>query len=136
MPNYKRLFMEHMDREGVRYVDKDEFVVSVTYNGDNLKSIPVFVFFDKDGDPLVQFKCWSIANFKGKEAGGILACNEMNKTYRWVKFYLDDDADIVASIDAYVNEYTCGSECLSLVRRVVNITDEAYRTFARYVFAD
>lgn len=131
MADYKRLFLRHMDAKGIKYVDRDEFVVKITYTGDNLKNIPVYVFFDEDGDPMVQFKCWDIANFKDKEAKGIFACNEMNKVYRWVKFYLDKDSDVVASIDAYITETTCGEECLSLVRRVVNITDEAYPTFAR-----
>mgnify|MGYP006992087825 CR=1 FL=1 len=70
MANYKSMFMRYMDVNGIKYVDRDEFVVKVTYSGDNLKSIPVFVFFDKDGDPMVQFKCWEIANFKGKEGQG------------------------------------------------------------------
>ena len=135
MANFKQLFMEHMDKEGIKYVERDEFVVKVTYSGDNLKSIPVYVFFDEDGDPLVQLKCWEIANFKNKEGKGILACNEANKQYRWVKFYLDKDCDIVASIDAYIDASTCGSECLSLVRRVVNITDETYPIFAKALWA-
>lgn len=131
MANFKQLFMRYMDAEGIKYVDRDEFVVKVTYTGDNMKSIPVFIFFDEDGDPIVQMKCWDIANFKGKEAKGVLACNEMNKSWRWIKFHLDDDSDIVASIDAYIEPNTCGEECMRLVRRVVNITDEAYPTFAR-----
>ena len=135
MANYKSMFMRYMDVNGIKYVDRDEFVVKVTYSGDNLKSIPVFVFFDKDGDPMVQFKCWEIANFKGKEGQGIFACNEMNKEYRWVKFFLDEDADIIASVDAYIDYASCGEECMNLVRRVVNITDEAYPTFARALWA-
>ena len=135
MANYKRLFMREMDMKGIRYEDRDEFLVKVTYSGDNLQSIPVFVFFDKDGDPMVQFKCWDVANFKGKEEKGIIACNKLNNEYRWVKFSLDDDADIVVSIDAYIDEYTCGEHCIKLVNRVVNITDDAYPTFARAMWA-
>ena len=131
MANYKQLFMEYMDREGIKYVDRDTYVVRVTYTGDNLKSIPVYVFFDEDGDPMVQFKCWDIANFKDKEGKGIFTCNSINKQYRWVKFYLDDDSDVVASIDAYIDPESCGQECMSLVRRVVNISDDAYPEFAK-----
>lgn len=131
MANYKKLFMKYMDREGIKYVDRDEHVLRVTYSGDNLKTIPVYVFFDKDDDPYVQFKCWEIANFKGKEGKGIFTCNNINKEYRWVKFYLDDDADVIASADAMVDYDTCGKICMSLVRRVVNITDEAYPQFAK-----
>ena len=127
MANYKRMFMNYMDHEGIKYVDRDDFVVKVTYTGDNLKTIPVYVFFDEDGDPIVQFKCW--------EGKGIFACNEMNKEYRWVKFSLDDDSDIVASIDAYISIESCGEECMALVRRVVNITDDAYPTFAKAMWS-
>ena len=132
---YKKLFISHMEAEGIKYTDTDEFIVKVVYTGDNLKSIPVYVFFDKDNDPIVQLKCWNIGNFKDKEAKGIIACNEMNAHYRWIKFYLDKDSDIVADCDAYIDAATCGKECLSLVRRMVNITDEAYPTFARAMWA-
>lgn len=135
MASYKELFMRHMDREGVKYEDRNDFVVKVTYGGDNLKSIPIFVFFDEDGDPIVQFKCWDIANFKDKEAKGILACNEANTQYRWVKYSIDKDADVVASIDAYIDDDTCGAVCLSLVRRMVNITDDVYPIFARAIWS-
>jgi len=134
--NYKNLFMRHMDRNNIKYTDVRENVVWVVYTGDNLRTIPVFVFFDAEGDPLVSFKCWEIANFKNeKMAAGIIACNELNNKYRWVKFYLDDDSDVVAQIDAYVDDETCGGECLSLVRRMVNIVDGGYPTLMQALIA-
>ena len=126
MANYKNLFMRYMDDQGIKYSDVKENVVKVVYTGDNLKSIPIFVFFDKDGDPLVSFKCWEIANFKDKEAAGIIACNQLNNQYRWVTFYVDDDADVITQIDSYVDDETCGKICLSLVKRMVNIIDDSY----------
>lgn len=130
MANYKNLFMRYMDRNNVKYTDVKENVVKVVYTGDNLKTIPIYVFFDADGDPLVSLKCWEIANFKDeKMAAGVIACNQLNCKYRWVKFYLDKDSDVVGQIDAYVDEETGGSECLSLVKRMVNIIDESYPTF-------
>ena len=134
--NYKNLFMRHMDRNNIKYTDVRENVVRVVYTGDNLRTIPVFVFFDAEGDPLVSFKCWEIANFKNeKMAAGIIACNELNNKYRWVKFYLDDDSDVVAQIDAYVDDETCGGECLSLVRRMVHIVDGGYPTLMQALIA-
>ena len=63
------------------------------------------------------------------------SCNELNNKYRWVKFYLDDDSDVVAQIDAYVDDETCGGECLSLVRRMVNIVDGGYPTLMQALIA-
>lgn len=43
--------------------------------------------------------------------------------------YVDNNGDITAQIDAFIDEETCGSECLNLVRRMAGITDEAYPDF-------
>jgi len=135
MLKYKQMFMAHMDSVGVRYTDHNDYIVKVSYKGDNMQSIPIYVCFDKEDKPLVSFKCWDVANFKNKEARALIACNEMNTEYRWVKFYLDSDADIVVEADAIVDDVTAGEECLQMVRRMVNITDEAYPTFARALWA-
>ena len=133
--NYKQLFLDYMDSNGIRYSDRDEYCVRVTYEGENLKSIPIYVFFDKDGDPIIQMKCWEILNFKNNEAKAYVVCNELNAKYRWIRFYLDNDADIVTDCDAYIDEDTCGEECMKLVRRMVNITDEAYPVLAKALWA-
>ncbi len=130
MPNYKQNFMRYMDSQGIKYTDSNEYSVRVAYTGDNLKTIAFYVYFDKEGKDMIQLRCWEVANFKGKEAKGIIVCNEMNKKYRWAKFYLDKDSDILVECDAYIGE-DCGPECLNLVRRLVNITDEAYPEFAK-----
>ena len=52
MANYKSIFMSHMDHENVIYTDENEYIVRVAYKGDNLKTIPLFVRFDKDDAPL------------------------------------------------------------------------------------
>lgn len=134
MLDYKLLFTAYLDAKGVRYVDQGEHVVKITYEGDNLKSIPVYVFFDEDGEPLVQLKCWDVVSCKDKEDKGIRICNDLNNKYRWVKFSVDNDSDVVISIDAYIDGATCGEECLKLVARVVNITDNAYPDLVKAIF--
>lgn len=131
MQDYARAFCAYMDANGIKYTVQKENFIKVLYRGDNLDSIPVFAIFDEDNDPLVAFKCWDIANFKNKEADALIVCNILNAEYRWVKFYLDKDNDIVASIDAIIDLDTCGSECMALVRRVVNIVDDAYPRIAK-----
>lgn len=136
MLKYKQLFIQYMEREGIKYSDVDENVVRVSYNGDNLKTIPVYVFFDKEDDPFVCYKCWEIAKFpEEKRAAGILVCNALNKKYRWVKFYVDDDGDLIAEMDALVDEETGGLECLSSVQRIVGIVDEAYPVIMKSLWA-
>ena len=131
MAEYKRLVSRYLDENDIKFTDVKENVIKIAYSGDNLKTIPIFVFFDKDGDPLVTLRCWEICNFKYQEARGILTCNEMNSRYRWVTFYVDDDDDVIAQIDSYIDEENCGSVVLDLVRRMVNIIDETYPKFMK-----
>ena len=131
MQNFAEAFTKYMDKEGVKYIKQNDHVVTVVYSGNNMESIPIFVFFDEDNEPLVTFKCWSIMNFKRNEAAALVVCNTLNSEYRWVKFYLDTDKDIVASLDAMVSIQTCGEECLFLARRMVNILDNAYPRIAK-----
>ena len=121
-----------MDDNNIKYTDRGEFVARVSYAGDNLKSIPVNVFFNEDGDGIVQLCCYEIAGFKGdKIANGLIACNALNQKYRWAKFYLDSDNDVRAELDACISRGTTGEECANLVRRVVSIVDKSYPTIMK-----
>ena len=131
MVEFAQLFTEHMDEKNVKYTVKSENVVNVSYNGDNKDELSIYVIFDKDGEGYVEFKCWDVEKFKNKREAGIQVCNAMNLKFRWVKFYLDDDDDVIASIDAIIDRSTCGAECLSLVLRLVNIVDDAYPDIAK-----
>lgn len=131
MQTYAREFMRYMDAKGVKYTEREENVIKVVYSADNMDSIAVFVIFDEDNDPLVQFKCWDILSFKNNEAAALVVCNALNYKYRWVKFYLDKDSDVVASMDAMVDQDSCGEECMSLIARLINIIDESYPDIAR-----
>ena len=129
MPNYKAQFMAHLDQKGVKYTDRDKDTVRIVYTGDQMKEIAVNVIFDEDGDNLVAFRSWSLGNVKeDKYARLLLLCNELNCKYRWVKFSIDKDRDICVAIDAVVDIETVGPECLQLVGRIVNISDEAYNS--------
>lgn len=135
MASYKRIFMSYMDQENIKYIDQNEYFVRVPYSGENLKSIPMLVRFDKGNEPLVRILCAEIANFKSKEEIGVSLCNELNNEYRWLKFYLDKDAELIAALDTYIDENTCGFFCLDLVKRSVTIIDEVYPRIARAMWA-
>ena len=78
---------------------------------------------------------FAMAMARNMLAKGLITCNELNAKYRWVKFYLDKDKDVCVSLDAYIDEHTVGEECLNLVRRMINISDEAYPLFMKALWA-
>ena len=43
--NYKALFIQYLEQQNVLYSTPQDNAVLVTYNGDNLKKIPIYVFF-------------------------------------------------------------------------------------------
>ena len=128
MPDYKRAYLREMDKRGIKYSEINDRMVRVVYSGENLSSIKIIVCFDGDGEHLVQFACMEVASFKDdkKYAAALLACNQLNARFRWVKFYLDSDRDIRVEADAIVDIDTVGAECCEIVSRMVNIIDEAY----------
>ena len=133
---YKDKFIKYMKSEGVKYTDVKSNVVRVAYNGENMNTIAVHVIFDKDDDPVAQLYCLQIANFKNNYAAGVVACNAMNAKYRWVKFYLDDDYDLMCSIDTCFDYDTCGPTCMYLVKKVVNLVDESYPVFMKALWSE
>ena len=134
MADYKNIFLNYLEENKVHYTDHSEFAVRIPYSGQNLKVIPMFVSFDKEGRATANIKCFEIANFKGKEDKGLRLCNKLHNQYRWLKFYLDNDADMIACLDTYFDEYSCGFFCLDLVQRSVAIIDEVYPKIAQAIW--
>ena len=81
-------------------------------------------------------KCWDVAKIADeKYEKGLMDCNALNQTYRWVKFYIDEDKDVIVQSDTFVDELTCGEECLILVKRMVSIIDEGYPTLMQKLWS-
>ena len=78
----------------------------------------------------------TITVVKNNKEKGIEICNSLNCEYRWLRFYVDDDCDVVVSIDAVLGEDSylddaCGEMCMFYLKRVISILDEAYPQIAK-----
>ncbi len=129
MSIYKDLYLRYMDGNEIKYTDLDDDAVRVSYNGEHIPTITVMCFFDEDsdGNGQVTLRSWEICRVpadKRKEANE--ACNEANSKFRWAKFYIDEDNDLCAQIDAMLDEDSCARICDRLIERLVSIVDEAY----------
>jgi len=134
MSIYKQSFVQYMDANGIKYTECDDRTVKIVYGGDYLRSISVYVFFDKEDKPLVEFKCGNFASFNGFEDVGMDVCNSLNAQYRWVKFYIDKNSDVIADADCILDAASGGEECMTMVRRIVNIVDESFFKFMQAIF--
>ena len=65
----------------------------------------------------------------------LVVCNALNCKYRWLKFYIDSDNDIMVSDDAIVSAETAGAECYELLLRTVSILDDVKPMVMRAIYA-
>ena len=120
-------FTARLDRDGIKYtVHSERPIVFTTYNGDNFKSQRFSMFFDEDGKSIAM-RVFSILNFSPDQLMYAYEfCNKMNMKYRWLRFYVDDDLELTAAMDAVITLDTCADECREILGRTVSIVDDVY----------
>lgn len=120
-----RQFCQRLDREKLIYTkDEEKKKVTLSYNGDNFKSLKFVFLFDDDGES-VAIRVWSIEEFTAAQLSDAYEfCNRMNNDYRWLSFYIDSDNELTARVDAILSQPSVADECLELLRRTVRIVDK------------
>ncbi len=130
-------FMQTLDEKGIQYDvnEKDDAtVVSVMTSAKKIKSITVHLIIDDD-DKHVSLCCIGFVQVKPENyADALIACNECNQKYRWVKFVVDDDLDVNALDDAVTSPDTAGEELCELMLRMMALVDECYPVFMKNIF--
>lgn len=102
-------------------LDFDRFNLVCLFSGDNGEYFTIYTNYAK---------CE-----KDKALDVIIALNQLNGQYKWTKFYLDKDNDVIIDTDAIIDEETSGSECFELVARFVNIIQESNSVIMRAIYA-
>lgn len=84
-----------------------------------------FISSDEDND--VSIRVYSLISLKGDQRVRILpALNFINNKYRFVKFVCDKDGDVNVEYDYPVRTINPAASAEEMIRRFVNIIDEAY----------
>lgn len=97
--------------------------------------VTIHVVFDLDGTS-AQVISSSIANVPAeKTARVLLVLNECNNKFRWTKFYLDGDNDVIANGDVIFDEQNAADACIEVVMRTANIIDEAYADIMKAIWS-
>lgn len=126
-----RAMIRYFDRHNLKYKDdihtakSGKDVVTVNFGGDHMDTISLKVFVDDDN---IAIYVWSIckASSAGKIAALLPILNSLNHEYRWYRFYLDNDDEVAAQIDATITTDTVGPVARELLMRGAQIVDEAY----------
>lgn len=103
-------------------------MISMNFGGGDFSytHVTVNVIFDEDGES-AQVLTSPIASVPTEKTSRLLlTLNECNNKFRWVKFYLDDDNDVIADGDMLFDEQNAGDVVIEMVMRTASIIDDAY----------
>ena len=122
--------MDFMDRTDITYTvfSESDNIVHLAFGGD--KETFVLVDFDEHDDEFesVHFVSQNFAKASGTNVpAALVRLNEVNKQFRWVKFYMSEDGAISADCDAVVYPGTVGEECTQIAFRMSSIIKEALK---------
>ena len=117
--------------------DYEKPMIVLSFGGGDFSytHVAIHLIFDEDGQS-AQVVTSPIASVPAeKTAKLLLTLNECNHKFRWVKFYLDEDNDVVADADVLFDEQNVGDACVEIVMRTASIIDDAYAEIMKGVWA-
>ena len=124
-------FEHALDGNGLKYTRHDEFpqpVFSIDFGGGDFsyQHLSVRMIFDDDGNS-AHLLTAPIANVPAERIPHMLeVLNDLHNRFRWVRFYIDGDNDLLADSDIIIDDVTAGDTCVELVLRTASIVDDAY----------
>ena len=143
MPDVKEQVNQVMrvfNERGLKYTsveDSQRPMIKLSFGGGDFSftHVMIHVIFDNDGTS-AQIITSPIAGVPAEKMAQLLfALNECNHRFRWVKFYLDEDNDIIADTDLIFTEQNAGEACFELVMRTASIVDDAYSTIMKEIWS-
>ncbi len=137
MDNYKESFIAFMSEHDIKFTDHDERAVTLRFSSDSVPgdSVRVLVIFDSDNANKVHLMSSFLTVPEGKYTQILMACNEANSQFRWVKFYISSQMKVVVDCDAVLDIDSAGSECTELAFRMSDIIDKAFPTFMKAIYS-
>lgn len=141
--NTAELIAEAFDRNGIHYRRTEFEEVTLLEAGYAIHEGPTvqFQFFARhENGHGVQIRVNGLLNKARQEKRGSIleACNSINKQMRFLKFYLDDDGDVLCDADLpdQTGEDCVGDSCTELFLRGIRILDDCYHYIPEAYYRD
>lgn len=96
-------------------------VTRCVFTGDNGEYLSLYLVFEKVPEE--------------KAADIIFLSNELNKKYKWVTFFLDDDSDLMLHDDAILSPESAANETLELLVRMIDIGNTVKPVVMKTIYA-
>lgn len=126
-------FIENLKSKDLNFEVKErgeKTVVSFPYDGRK-----THFFFSGDDGEYAQMQTLIESVSEDKYVDVVLACNQVNSTYRFLKFVVDEDNDVMAMADAILDPGSADEECFELLIRSLQIIKDAKPTIMKAIYA-
>ena len=127
-----QLFIEDLKSKNLQFNAReldDEVVVSFPYDG----KVTNFIFSGEDGKYVSMFTMFE--SIPADKVGDLLVvCNNLNATYKWLKFFVDKDNDLMVQDDAILSPESAAEECFELLVRRTNILKDVKSAIMRAIY--
>jgi len=126
------------DAKGIKYRVVDKEKVSYVEAGVRGKVAPAvdINFFSSDDDNDVSVRVVAILRALDNRLGqALVAINECNNRFRFVKFVMDKDRDINLEFDMPLRTTNPGEVAVEMLIRIMKIIDDAYPILVKAVYA-
>ena len=129
------MFIATLEARGLKYTTNDLGNGGVAV-GVMFDYIMTHVIFDgRDDGSHVAFRTRLEGCPADKMTDIIVLCNSLNEQYRWVKFYVSTENNIMIEDDAIVSPDTAGEECFELLIRTVSIIKDVKPSFMKIIYS-
>ncbi|MDO4400472.1 MAG: YbjN domain-containing protein [Coriobacteriia bacterium] len=142
MPDVKEQVNEvglELTARGISYEYIDSFdrpAIGMAFGGGDYQfsNLAITVAFDEDGES-AQIVSSPIANVPAAKTSKLLmVLNQCNCDFRWVKFYMDEDYDIIADADVVFGDDNAGFAVVEAVLLAASVVDDAYPEIMRGIW--
>ena len=127
-------FMDAKDWKHTLTGENQDVILTGLGGEKNIRGLELGIFFDPERNVHILSRDY-VHVPDDKVDAMYKVVNELNRTYRWAKFSLDDEGDIVLEADAVLDLDTCGDEIMEILFRLTQIADEAYPVVMRGLYA-
>ena len=135
----RNIWCRHMDAKGVKYsvLDEDDNIVLLSFGGKKFDTIVLADFDENVPCESVHFNSQHFAKcYKSNLPAVIIKLNELNRRFRWVKFWVDEEGHLTADGDCMVYPASV-AECVThCCFRFSNILEDALEALKGYAEPD
>ena len=137
MATYSKIFERYLVERKIKYTRHEETIFQIDYQGENMKTIPLCCSFDEDGElDMAMVLCLQIARYtENNELLAMAICNGMNSIVPYLRFYVDDDHEVVARCDVRIREpYFC-DDIIATMNLMAEAVDGIYEDFVKEMWS-